>query len=72
MNSQNEMVTHVRNCQRCGQDHFMKFAPLTNPADEWDHWGMCPITTQPVLMRFVEETNAVENVATLQSDHRAD
>ena len=45
----------VKGCQRCGTDHEIEFRHLTNPADEWNWWGVCPVTNEPVLMRFVEE-----------------
>ncbi len=43
----------VRQCQRCGQDHEMDFAPLANPVDEYAWWGMCPVIEQPVLLAIV-------------------
>ncbi len=45
------MKVTVRRCQRCGKNHQMVFAKLTNPADEWTHWGLCPNTKEPVLLR---------------------
>ena len=45
----------VRGCQRCDQDHEIEFEPLLNPADDWNWWGMCLNTRQPVLMQFISD-----------------
>lgn len=41
----------VLTCARCRQDHNIVFERLTNPPDEYDWWGMCPNTHQPVWCR---------------------
>lgn len=46
---------NVRQCQRCGQDHVMEFTPLTNPANEYEWWGMCPNLKEPVLLMFTPQ-----------------
>ncbi len=43
----------VHNCARCGNDHNVTFEPLMIPAEEWTHWGFCPATVQPLMMRIV-------------------
>ncbi|HSE43692.1 MAG TPA: hypothetical protein VLA89_00025 [Gemmatimonadales bacterium] len=48
----------VMGCARCGQDHQVRFKPFKRPMvvgeSELTHWGMCPVTREPILMRFVE------------------
>jgi len=49
-------TTMVYHCARCGQDHEMTFRKFTRRAIEdddgvlWQWWGLCPITSEPVLM----------------------
>ena len=51
---------NILGCARCGSEHLVRFKPFRNPmqiADvELTHWGMCPTTREPLLMRFVETT----------------
>ena len=63
--SQNIVTATVRHCARCGTDHQMEFREFTRPnvdADgtEWTHWGMCPVTDEPVLMRHDSEDGSDE------------
>lgn len=44
----------VQNCQRCGETHDLEFQTLSNPADEFTWWALCPATREPLLM-YVEE-----------------
>ncbi len=46
------MKIDVKSCQRCGKDHQIYFDKLKNPADEFNYWGMCSKTGQPVLLRI--------------------
>lgn len=56
----NATVT-VRCCQRCGQDHELVFKPLSNPADLFTHWSLCPLLQEPVLLAVTHSaTNAAE------------
>lgn len=45
----------VVRCQRCGRDHpRMQFNPLLNfPPHGASHFGHCPFTAQPILMKMV-------------------
>ncbi|WDL96931.1 hypothetical protein [Alicyclobacillus sp. ALC3] len=43
----------TNNCQRCGGEHVgIEFQPLHYPVGEWNHYGICPTTGQPLLMRI--------------------
>lgn len=49
------VLVNVKRCQRCSADHEqMRFYPLANPADNFEHWGECPETNQPVLLQIRE------------------
>lgn len=45
------MRVNVNQCQRCGNDHpAMVFWELTNPADNYKYWALCPVTDEPVML----------------------
>lgn len=51
-----EITVNVKSCQRCAQDHnLMQFARLSNAVDDWNFYGFCPATAQPVLMKIAEK-----------------
>ena len=49
---------NILGCARCGGEHLVRFKELQNPMQVGEavltHWGMCPTTKEPILMRFVE------------------
>ena len=48
----------LTNCARCGNDHdHITFHLLNRPADYATHWGLCPVTLEPVLMYRGEKKN---------------
>lgn len=54
--------TKVRNCARCGRDHEMDFYEFSEDPIDCDgvvytHWGYCPNTNEPVLLRVLDEEN---------------
>ena len=56
-----QLVTdsNVVGCARCGGDHLIRFkefkrGPMMLGEESLTHWGLCPVTKEPVLMRFVE------------------
>ena len=51
---ENGFRTDVKGCARCGQDHDdVEFFPLTNPADDWNFWRMCPVRNEPLMAAIV-------------------
>ncbi len=51
----------VGKCARCGKDHnvvtFKLFTQAVVDSDNnilYSHWGTCPETKDPILLRFVE------------------
>jgi transcription elongation factor Elf1 len=43
----------VTGCRRCGKDHAQLLCkPLTNPADEYTHFVICPETKEPLMVSF--------------------
>lgn len=52
--------SNVGHCARCGQDHdeveWFKFDRAIDDHEdgggEWTHWGICPNSGDPILMRF--------------------
>lgn len=62
MNSPQEESSEPKNilgCARCGNEHLVRFKPFRVPmaAGEitFTHWGMCPTTREPILMRFAPD-----------------
>ena len=50
------MNSNINSCQRCGQDHIaVPFWPLSNPADCFTYWGLCPSTNEPVMLAVIED-----------------
>lgn len=50
-------TSKVKKCARCGEDHerveWHKFDKSVWDEDgEWTHWGQCPTTCDPIMMRF--------------------
>ena len=46
-----EIRFEVKNCARCGGNHFIKGIPLKHPEfGEFSHWGTCPNTNEPLLI----------------------
>ena len=50
---------NILGCARCGGEHLIRFKELRNPMQAGGavltHWGMCPTTKEPILMRFVAQ-----------------
>jgi hypothetical protein len=49
----------VINCARCGESHEVNFAKFSLEGvdingDIFTHWGMCPETSEPILLKIVE------------------
>lgn len=53
------MKVNIIRCARCGSDHSVEMAPfrnqpiIENDQTEWTHWGTCPETGEPILMRII-------------------
>ena len=51
---ENMIVTDIRGCARCGQNHRkLTFTPLTHPieaVEAWTHWCPCPTNGEPILL----------------------
>jgi hypothetical protein len=49
---------NILGCARCGGEHLVRFKPFRNPIElggaTLTHWGLCPTTREPILMRFVD------------------
>ena len=51
--------TSVVNCARCGLTHAkVCFSKLTRPAKEFQWWGNCPTTGEPILLDVKEDKKA--------------
>ena len=51
------MKINVKSCARCGNNHDkLPFELLNNPTDEFNHWGMCPKTNQPILLAIMQSS----------------
>lgn len=45
------LILQIEKCARCGNDHEVQFQKFTRPAGEWTHFGECPMTNEPVLLK---------------------
>ena len=63
------ITTEVKACARCGNEHELTFSELARPIELQargdgtfvlviTHWSSCPVTNEPVLMRFTGEDYA--------------
>lgn len=51
-----ETKEHLQHCARCGQDHEIVWMPFKDaPIDDYTHWGLCPLNSEPVLMKEVPD-----------------
>lgn len=45
----------VIECSSCGEDHInITFNEFVNDRKDYTHWGICPITNEPILMKHVD------------------
>lgn len=52
-----ERLMTINGCARCGENHQdIPFHILLRPMGEWTHWGSCPNTKEPILLRIVDTT----------------
>jgi hypothetical protein len=62
--TEEDSLKNILGCARCGGEHLVRFKELRIPITIGDttltHWGMCPTTKEPILMRFVEAPQDVE------------
>lgn len=51
----------LRKCARCGKDHNFSilFKKFKIPINEWTHWGMCPNTKEPILLKLVDNKEVI-------------
>jgi hypothetical protein len=42
----------VENCARCGGTHLVAFRPFTRPNPFYGEFGVCPVTAEPILVRY--------------------
>lgn len=55
------LVTTVRHCARCDQDHEnLEFKRFVRPIEDedgtlWNYWSLCPNTGDPILLRVEQE-----------------
>lgn len=49
-----QIVVDVKGCARCWEDHSqLVFKALQNPPEEYQYFGTCPKTFQPILLTVV-------------------
>lgn len=53
LTQQKEMIVPViNNCARCGGNHHkVYFREFYRPHNEWTHWGLCPKTNEPIMLK---------------------
>lgn len=50
-NQERRYIHNLKNCARCGENHnSIEIGKLTNPIDNFDFWGFCPNTGEPILV----------------------
>jgi hypothetical protein len=42
----------VKCCARCGGDHDQLRFMVLGGHERYTHWAICPVSTQPILLRF--------------------
>ncbi len=48
-----KMLVDVKSCQRCGENHAgVEFMELENATDDYDKYGTCPSTGQPIMLKI--------------------
>lgn len=47
----------VNGCARCGESHDVVFREFRRMSGQHSHWGTCPVTNEPILMRLVLNTD---------------
>lgn len=69
------MILVVENCARCGLYHAaVNFVSFKRPVvvgavHEFEYWGVCPTTEEPILMQVVmEDPHSGPVYATRQED----
>jgi hypothetical protein len=46
-----DFTVGVYGCARCGGDHVaVRFHKFSRPNPSYSHWGLCPVTGEPILM----------------------
>lgn len=57
MQADGSFATGVENCARCGYNHFsVVFFALKNAPVDTSHYGLCPMTGQPILMKVADDS----------------
>lgn len=56
------ILADVIYCARCMGDHTMEFKPFKgHPIDDnWNWWGICPTTGDPVLLRLMDDDEELQ------------
>lgn len=50
------MMVTVIDCARCGETHDVESHKFTKPIDDYNYWGMCPTSGEPILMRIITDS----------------
>ena len=52
----------VLECPRCGGEHAAgtNLHKFTKPSGPWTHYFLCPVLTEPALVKFIGEHQIVE------------
>ncbi len=49
------MRVTIADCPRCREAHAVVFYGLIEPIDDYTDWGMCPNSSELLLMRIVTD-----------------
>lgn len=67
MSKEPRFSIEIKRCARCGEDHlsvtFFSFDRPPTDVDNiaWSHWGICPKSNDPILMRQVKDDAPLQN-----------
>lgn len=45
----------LKDCSRCGEDHYIFIEKLTIPIDDYEFYAICPILKEPILIKFIPD-----------------
>jgi hypothetical protein len=54
------IIRSVQGCARCGEDHTdltfwqLEQTMVDGDGTTWTHWATCPVTFDPIMLRFYE------------------
>ena len=59
------MSIFINSCARCGKNHTVRFNRfVSGDIDGYNHWGFCPNTKDPILLKIVDDAPIAQALIT--------